>query len=62
MSKAKLLPEIMRCPYCKKVVYLYTSSWFNSYVYCAFGKCDARGPVRRTARGAINAWNKVAVK
>ena len=54
----KNLPKINPCPYCGcKTSTVYTGS-FGRFVWCPNTKCCARGPMRKTYLGAINAYNK----
>lgn len=47
-----------RCPWCGKRAVCSTPYWVDIWhVHCV---CGGRGPRRKTSRGAINAWNKVA--
>lgn len=55
----KPLPEIARCPYpgCGRQPY---ESPLLGHKWCVRCDCGARGPVRKTRRGATIAWNHVA--
>ena len=60
MAKRKPLPEIEPCPFCggkgsDKLQVAVTS--FGDHVQCLNPRCQAIGPIRKTTRGAINAYN-----
>jgi len=67
MNKPKPLPEIERCPYpgCGKQSFIVRAEGQNANsITCCYWVgclCGAHGARRKTARGAINAHNRVAL-
>lgn len=58
MTKPKPLPTIARCPSGHKPrLEPFASGRF--FVECYYGLLCWSGPVRKSRRGAINAWNRV---
>lgn len=48
------------CPFCGDIILGITTSWFKGgytgYVYCKM--CRVSGPLKKTQRAAVRAWNK----
>jgi hypothetical protein len=61
MSETKEI-ELKSCPFCDSIsrtkVIGPTGPWNLCYVSCQNLNCYARGPMRFTREGAINAWNE----
>ncbi len=58
MTKTKPLPKLKRCP-CGRKGHPHKCALDIHFVRCTDVNCW-QGPIRQTARGAINAWNRRA--
>ena len=60
-SKRKPLPKIYKCPFCRSTKVAAMED-LQCWVECCNKKCGAEGPIRKTLRGAIIAWNVASVR
>jgi len=64
MRTIKPLPKVIRCFHCEGR----TEVWWcvgienEMWVKCTNPECQAAGPRRKTERGAITSWNRIADK
>ncbi len=63
MTKPKPLPAIEKCDCKRRPVYCLVRPYPNlRQIVCDNEKCLARGPLRKTERGARLIWNKIMVR
>jgi hypothetical protein len=67
MTQAKPMPEPKKCPFCGGRVETHCNGGYWSmdevfYIECNSRQCGLIGPIRKTKRGALNAWNRTEVR
>lgn len=51
----------LRCPWCAHKTRVIDCGGALCFVECTNLRCDVHGPIRKTARGAVRAWNRIVL-